>query len=225
MAARTKITEAELCGQFIKWLQQFPGWTVYAETGGWDMLLVRGDGVQLGIQAKLQFNATLLRQTLPARWDTEGPDYRAILLPTGSNTRDVRDVCQFCGIVHIYATTSWFHPGLDLDDWPAWCPKRRIELPEFVPDVTAGASAPLQLTNWKIRALRLCARLEINGHVTAADFKRLALDKRRWVNGSDWLRLDANGEHYTRGRALRFDKQHPEVFKKILSEERAEAQQ
>lgn len=222
MRKMERITEAELCRLFIRWLQQFPGWTVYAETGGWDMLLVRGDGVQIGIQAKLHFNATLLRQTLPSRYDKEGPDYRAILLPTGSTTRDVHDVCQFCGIVHVHRHyRDDFTPSLDLDDWPAWCPKKRIELPAFVPDVTAGASAPLQLTNWKIRALRLCALLAIKGHVTDSDFRRLALDKRRWVNGSDWLQLVPNGEHYTRGRSLRFDKQHPDVFKQVLAEERS----
>jgi hypothetical protein len=92
---RTFKTETELCAAFIPWAAQ-QGWTAYAETAGWDILLVDAGGRQLGIQAKLRFNATLLRQVLPEQYQCEvGPDFRAILLPARV---DLRGVLQICGI-------------------------------------------------------------------------------------------------------------------------------
>ncbi len=75
-------TEADLCDAFISWaLKQ--GWTSYAETGGFDILLVK-DGTQVAVEAKLKFNTTVLGQILPSRYghDLEhGPDFRAVLVP------------------------------------------------------------------------------------------------------------------------------------------------
>ena len=107
----TKRTEAGLCAAFIEALE--PGWTVYPETAGWDMLLVLEErreytamekrvrlrcgqdyplesGTQVGIEAKLRGNFKVLSQALPSiAWcDVEeqaGPDFRAVLIPKGSS--------------------------------------------------------------------------------------------------------------------------------------------
>ncbi len=58
-------TEAELCAAFIEYAQRGEAWTAYAETCGWDILLVRkADGFQIGIQAKLNYNMKVLSQCL-----------------------------------------------------------------------------------------------------------------------------------------------------------------
>ena len=49
-------------------------WTSYPETEGWDLLLVREDGLQLGIEAKLALNLEVLVQALGRGRDGVGPD-------------------------------------------------------------------------------------------------------------------------------------------------------
>jgi hypothetical protein len=239
-------TEAALCADFIRWVKdeagkfyrgvKTPVWTPYAETAGWDILLVAGDGTQIGIQAKLKFNMKVLHQSLPGgwrAWHDSGPDYRAILIP--ENDGIVEDICGALGLTVFHPTyrvggtesVMQFHPGLTMvwgDGWHYWSPHKRCELPEFVPDVVAGDSAPVQLTKWKIAALRIVATLEVRGHVTRKDFRTYDLDSRRWTGPGGWLvprseRMQDAGQ-YVRGPALDFDRQHPEVYAKVLAEVR-----
>jgi hypothetical protein len=239
-------TEAALCADFIKWVKEtsgkyaggrgvkVPNWTPYAETAGWDILLVGDDGAQIGIQAKLKFNMKVLHQCLPGSWDAwhdAGPDYRAVLVPDGDSAH--ADICGALGLKMIHRLGGWrerneFEPGLHMDCWNGgwhyWSPKKRCELPEFVPDVVAGDSAPVQLTKWKIAALRIVATLEVRGHITRQDFRSYGIDPRRWTGPSGWLvprseRMQHAGQ-YVRGTGLDFDRQHPEVYAKVLAEVR-----
>lgn len=240
-------SEAELCAAFLLWAQgeggrrgcgvETPAWTPYAETADWDILLVGADGTQIGIQAKQRFNMKVLQQTLPdgtyGGWRDSGPDYRAILIP--ERDEGARAVCGALGIT-VFAPHGYcgrgeggnlihqFAPGLDMENfggWHYWSPRKRCELPDFVPDVAAGASGPVQLTKWKVQALRLIARLEIRGHITRQDFRDLGIDSRRWMGPQGWLQSDAArpGE-FTRGDALDFDRQHPQVYAQVLEEAR-----
>jgi hypothetical protein len=129
---------------------------------------------------------------------------------------------------HARNSGPWLLPGLNECDhasggWHYWSPRKRCELPDFVPDVVAGASGPVQLTKWKVQALRLVARLEIRGHVTRQDFRTLGIDPRRWLGPQGWLQADPErpGE-FTRGDALDFDRQHPTVYAQVLAETRAQ---
>ena len=110
---KTYATEAELCTAFINWIKSENGktlgrdtapiWTPYAETAGWDILLVADDGTQIGIEAKLKFNMKVLAQSLPDCWDTyadyPGPDYRAVLVPKFDS--DHERICAALGLVMI----------------------------------------------------------------------------------------------------------------------------
>lgn len=222
-------TEAELCAAFIKCaLEQ--GWTAYPETCDFDIVLVR-DGVQVGIQAKMAFNATLLRQILPSpHADRVGsPAHLGILLPTYD--RDVNDVCRLLGIAYFKPAQQWrsdhdnhtFVP--DIEHGITWdhAGYRPIDLPEYVPDVIAGAPAPVVLSEWKIKALRLCAILAIRGYVVSEDFKWVGLDRRRWmVPYNGWLKaVHLKPGRWVAGEKLHFPEQHPEVFPKIVEEMRA----
>jgi hypothetical protein len=240
-------TEADLCAAFIAWVKasagkwtygvQTPAWTPYAETANWDILLVAADGTQIGIQAKQRFNLKVLSQTLPATWEAwrdYGPDYRAILVPERDS--DAECLCRALGLV-MFAPSSrdyrflqdgptWdFSPSLSMEHhnggWHYWSPRERCKLPEFVPDVVAGASGPVQLTTWKVKALRLIARLELRGHVTREDFRLLGMDPRLWLGPRGWLLSDpARPGLYTRGAALNIDAQHPQVYAEVLEETR-----
>ncbi len=226
-------TEADLCAAFIKALPK--DWTPYAETGGWDILLVRNsDGFQVGIEAKLKFNAIVLQQCLEEYgWgaEHEGPDSRAVLVPDGEGS--LRPLADYIGltVIQMRVPRGWsgpeFLPSLPSekhpyanDQWHEWCPAKRHRLPAYVPDVAAGNPAPVQLTEWKIKALKLLVLAETRGHVTRADFKFLGLDHRRWISAGGWLRLtEKRGQysiHSEPPMGLRL--QHPRVYEEIKAD-------
>jgi len=241
-------TEAALCADFLAWVTRSagavvygkvtPAWQAYAETAGWDVLLVAPDGTQIGVQAKLRFNLKVLSQALPNHWNDwhdRGPDYRAVLVP--EHDADADRLCAALGLMLISRRGDhWtpagivpeFSPGLNMEHgnggWHYWCPAQRCALPEFVPDVPAGASGPVQLTAWKIAALRIVAVLELRGHVTRKDFVDQRLDSRRWTGPSGWLLPSGTPGHYLRGPDLRFDQQHPQVYAEVLAEMREKVQ-
>ncbi len=86
-AAPSFIKESDLCAAFTQAVARDLDWTAFNETAGFDILLVRKDGIQIGIEAKLKLNAKVVTQALP-RWlgveyGAIGPHYRAVLVPVG----------------------------------------------------------------------------------------------------------------------------------------------
>lgn len=219
-------TEAAMCASFIKWAEK-QGWKSYAETEGWDILLVAVDGTQIGIQAKLRFNMKVLQQAVEnGLWGNEtGPDFRAVLVPDSGG----QDICAALGMTMIYCGGVMrdyfeFFPRLPTssvfcaNDWHWLNPTKRHPVPAYMPDVIAGASAPIQLTQWKVGALKITALLDVRGYVTRTDFKMMKIDHRRWVNDSKWLVPTGQPGQYARGPELRFDQQHPQVYAQIRAE-------
>jgi hypothetical protein len=222
-------TEADLCTAFLASVDSAK-WVPYPETAGWDVLMVRrADGFQIGIQAKQKLNTEVINQALEDyhHWSSPhpGPDCRALLVPS-SNGFSL--ICKYLALVVIVPVQQhndkWrFSPYLpdappapQYSDWPEWAPAKRHKLPDYVPDVIAGASGPVQLTDWKIKAIKLAVMLERAGSVCRADFAFLRLDHRRWVEGR-WLQLE-NGA-FVRGSGWpQFDKIHPRVYKEIAAD-------
>lgn len=234
-------TEAALCADFLAWVKaesgsmrrgrRVPAWTPYAETAGWDILLVAEDGTQIGIQAKLKFNMKVLAQSIPdcwEHWHDRGPDFRAVLVPERDGSHEAICAClglmMFAPSPRCYGSSGKeFGPGLDMEHaigWHYWSPLTRCPLPEFVPDVVAGAAGPVQLTTWKIAALRVIATMELQGYVTKADFRRLNVDPRAWTGPAGWLKPGAEAGQFVRG-SVDFDRQHPVVFAQVLESVRA----
>ena len=80
---------------------------------------------------------------------------------------------------------------------------------------------PVQLTRWKVAALRVFARLEIRGHVTRKDFRDLGIDARRWLGpGVSWLQPGTAPGTYIAGERPSLAAQHPEVWPQVLVDER-----
>lgn len=235
-------TEADLCAAFIATVNP-EEWTVYAETAGWDILLARkSDGFQIGIQAKLQFNAHVVSQTLETwRVEMSGPDCRAVLVPD-SGAKGLSEICHALGITVItIETTRWgsawgvnesrdkkfvSRPELPTepdrhrgnDKWHERAPVEREKLPQYVPDVVAGAAAPVQLTEWKIKAIKIAVTLEKRGFLTREDFKHIGINIQRWMpNQGHWLRVIPGG--YVAGKGLpNFKAQHPRVYDEIAAD-------
>lgn len=216
-------TEADLCTAFVAAIPA--SWTAYAETAGFDILLVRvDDGLQIGVEAKLKLNAEVVVQA-SKEWGhdatAEGPDFRAALVPAGQHVKGMADICAKLGVTVISMTHpdrieqryGWRPPAFRPDlpnktltlywsgkerDWYDWCPAKRCVLPEYIPDVTAGHSAPVALTDWKIRAIKLLILLERQGFVTKADFKHVGIDASRWTR--HWLEHGAERGQFVSGR-------------------------
>ena len=228
--------EADLCAAFMAWLP--PGWTAYPEWAGWDILIARDeDGFQIGIEAKLRLNAAVLGQAIETGWDCTqpGPDCRAVLVPYGRDGSlrriataiglTVVTICPAARHLHIGRRRNGFDgypelPGLAdfaARGWHELAPVTRLQLPDYVPDVTAGASAPVRLTDWKIRAIKVCIIVERRGWVARHDFRALGIDHRRWmIPLSGWLVPGPRKGAYVRGpRFPDFRREHPRNFAEI----------
>jgi len=224
-------TEAEMCSSFMTEIRKYPGWVCYPETAGWDILLARSDGTQIGVQAKLKFNISVLSQAIESRtsWGSyTGPDYRAVLIPDDHRTN--RSLCEALGLEMITARRNYngiieFRPRLDdrdvFDHWHYCNPDKRHELPYYIPDVAAGVPAPTQLTMWKIAALEICAVIELRGFVRRQDFSLAGIDHRRWTQF--WLEVvpDNPGAYRWKKEKQKFAEQHPEVYPQVLEKVRA----
>jgi hypothetical protein len=228
-------TEAALCDAFMFWARA-QGWVCYPETDGWDLILVDRHGFQIGIEAKLRLNLKVIQQALPIYGGASvGPDHRALLVPDYDGS--LERLLESLGLYVFHAGSSdrypfrHHEPELRGEAWTRrgetnmfdWNPVRRCTLPEYVPDVRAGVSAPLQLTPWKIGALKVLAHLERHSTITRAQIKAFHIDPRGWTDGKRWLvPFDGDpkrGGRYIKGKNCpRFDQQHPTVYAQVLAD-------
>lgn len=206
-------------------------WTVYPETAGWDLLLVHRDGYQLGLEAKLSLNAKVLCQALAGSssyWQEEGPDYRGVLVPSGKCQNHLAPIAKALGIgiVPVHPKERGVWRGIDLPDerqnwsvdkWPGWLPQKRCAVPDYIPDVEAGHSAPVMLTPWKVKAIKLMILLERRGRVTRADMKALQISPTRWTDHwYGFLTADREAGGYVRcDRTPDLKAQHPRNWTEI----------
>jgi hypothetical protein len=232
-------SEAELCRAFISQLPK--GWTAYAESCNFDIVLAHADGTQIGIEAKLTLNAKVILQAVDrtTKYREKGPDFRAVLVPAGTAGHEMKAIAKLLGLTTIemkskelyletkrkYMENDKFTPHLPLDPRTAWrandywidcAPIDRLKLPEYVPDVTAGASAPSQLSEWKIKAIKICVLLEKIGYVTPMDFAEIGIDRGRFVT-MGWIKMNPEKRgHYLPGFcALDLRRVHPRNYVEI----------
>lgn len=228
-------TEAELVTEFLAQLQRGRRknieqvWTVYPETAGWDLLLVHSSGFQVGLEAKLSMNAKVIDQALSGQhriWEQIGPDYRGIIVPDDKLQLHLSNICHAIGIgiVVIRPVEHGIYRYLNLPgeesystSWPNWLPAERCKLPDFIPDVEAGIASPVQLTDWKVKAIKLMIVLERRGYVTRADMKALKISPSRWTDGWHGFldRAPERGGYVANSRTPDLRTQHPRNYAEI----------
>jgi hypothetical protein len=205
--------ETELCAAFIDDATK-RGWTCYPETAGFDILCVNQGGFQLGIQAKLKLNWKVIEQIIPNdTWPRAAPHHLGVLVPDGNPL--IANILRRCAGIEVFHFEPWSKTFF----WPCFFedqnPKKLCAIPDYIPDVEAGASAPRTLSPWKIQALRIIADCETAGFVTRANFRTRRIDMRRWTQ-SGWLKPVGNGK-WVLGD-VDFHTLHPTVYAKILDE-------
>lgn len=196
-------SEHELCDVLIQHAKE-NGWSVYPETSGFDILLVKD--IQIGVQAKLKDNLEVLAQSVEYCsfynkhsdfvFTTPEPDLHAVLVPRSS--KDFQKVARALGIYVIHgAIPKWdfttgkcewikaIEPYTSLDKYNKKYltnSKKKCWVPEIQISVPAGVKSPKLVTEWKIKAIRLCIKLKQNGYLTSKDFKDEKVNMTLWVN-------------------------------------------
>lgn len=229
------IKETDLCAAFIKSIPE--EWVAYPETGGFDILLVRKeDGFQIGIEAKLKLNAKVILQAVERKEHYyityPGPDCRAVLVPEDFCNGELAGISRLLNITVIKMrepkeTRDFkiypFHPQLPknkdsyIDEWFEICPQKRMKLPEWIPDVAAGAPSPLTLTPWKVKAIKIAVTVEKRGYVTRKDFEHFKIHMSLWTQ-RDWLSKDGQGGWKQGENFPNFRTQHPVNYEEIAAD-------
>ena len=114
----------------------------------------------------------------------------------------------------VWLEGHWWNTSVN---WFDMAPTRRLVLPEYVPEVAAGVPAPIVLSDWKIKAIRVCVVVVRRGSINRLLFRALAIDPSRWMDGH-WLAPgNCRGEWVAGPRfpAEKWRADHPSVFAQI----------
>lgn len=106
------------------------------------------------------------------------------------------------------------------DDWYDLCPVSQVELPEYVPDVSAGHPSPVVLGHWKIQAIKVCVWVERTGSITRRHFKALGIDPGRWMTGF-WLKKGSVRGNWVAGPDFplaQYKTVHPTIVDKVIAD-------
>lgn len=73
----------------------------------------------------------------------------------------------------------------------------------------------MKLSEWKIKAIKICIILERTGYLTRKDFAEIKIDHRRFLD-MEWMKHSDERGKYVAGRyPLDLRRQHPKVYPQI----------
>jgi hypothetical protein len=118
---------------------------------------------------------------------------------------------------------GWRHYYPALFDWN---PENRVTLPNIVPLVAAGVPAPIRMTPWKMGAMRVLARLRVQGYITAKQITEDGISPSIWTQVQQrpggsfrWLVQGVvRGQWVESPDITKIDQQHPELYAHALAE-------
>lgn len=246
--------EASLCDMFIRDMRAMGGWTIYPETAGFDILLVRdATGHQLGVEAKLQLNAKVASQILPSdrmgyRTGVPGPDFRAVIVPCITESNEgIAEMLRILG-VQVFAPDTRYRGEMQFTLTRHYGQKDARAF-----DITHGELMEWDLAwhDWNppkrcelpsivpdVRAgvpapLRLTP-WKIGALKVLADLELDGFVTAKSVRdhnvdarrfcASDGWLVALGGGRWGRGSVPAFDQQHPEAYAQILAEAKAKRQ-
>ena len=222
-------SENDLCNVLIEYAKD-DGWKTYPETSRWDILLVK-NGIQIGVQAKLKDNIEVLAQAIYEE-DGFSPDIRAVLVPHASKYfKKVADGLRVFVIegarldwnfnITRSAEGNWVKEIItDLNRYNKKYlreSKNKCWVPEVEINTPAGIKSPKLITPWKIKAVKLCLKLNEVGFLTSKDFAEekisITLWKKKWliVNG----KIGKSNKYIKKVGAILPDETYPEIVEAI----------
>jgi hypothetical protein len=232
-------SEKELCAWFNQ-IAVSGGWTVYPETAGWDMLLVRdfcGKKIFAGVQAKLHYNIHVIEQVLQ---NSSQVHHKVVLVPDANSSivtvalgmviirwkRDAESVfLTNYEKFHEIGCPEFYFP-VDNDKIP-WTPD---VCPDWLP---SGDSSPRRIGVWMQNAIKLLAHAKLNGgKLRTDDFFRYKMRAGLWTRNG-WVEKikKEDGRHWLysvpekgNARNPRPDMIHPEYLEKMIEKMRAESE-
>lgn len=228
-------TENELCNIFIVYAKN-NNWKVFPETSNFDILIVKNN-FQIGIQAKLIPNIEVLDQAIAGRqsdninikWANPSPHIRAVLVPHAS--REFKNIANALGVFVIEGMKQirdimagqkyWIKEISGLDGYSKkhlTYPAKLCWTPEVEIDTPAGVKSPKIITQWKIKAVKLCLLLEAKGYLTIKDFKEAKVSSTLWIK-KRWL-IDSGDKEgglkkYIRTNIILPHEKYPEITEKL----------
>lgn len=239
------LCQAFLRGIPDEWLPypETAGWDILLvhRTGGWQI----GVEAKLTLNAKVlvqaidgrrheagpDFRAVLVGRVVAENAEIARALGLTVIVP--KSERAEVDWGPFAGFTKQGPRIPQFHPELPkvetlarISDWwgdwdkQTWfdCfPTRRHKLPDYVPEVACGVPSPMILSDWKIKAMRVCVWVEKHQIITRAQFKKLGIDPSRWMNGH-WLTAGANRGDWVAGKSFPADqmrREHPAIYARI----------
>ena len=227
--------ESELCDVLISYAKS-NGWKVYPETAGWDILLVKD--IQIGIQAKLKDNVDVLSQAIEGiqsanvniKFANPSPHLRAVLVPRAS--KEFRKVASALGVFIIEGVSLVWNYKTVKSHWGKEIktsldgynknylivPKRDCWVPEVEINVPAGVRSPRIITEWKIKAVKLCFKLNEKGYLTSKDFKDVKVSMVIWKIKKWLVPAEKNGKlmkYVKNPNAILPDMLYPEIVEAL----------
>lgn len=194
-------SEAALCAAYIKYAKTL-GFTVYPETGGWDMVLERR-GLLVGVEAKLRLNYHALRQAV----ERNNVDLKVVLFDLTPERKvlakaqwlaDFNTISLECRVIgvrtrelavktlpHTFALVEdrWgrrrplgYHIGRSASFWLTHYlhfPAERVWLPPLPADVEAGVKSPQSVGQFQIACIKLERIYDRRGWVSIYDARRI----------------------------------------------------
>lgn len=112
---------------------------------------------------------------------------------------------------------SWWGAWHDDKEWLDQFPEKRCDLPDYIPEVACGVPSPIILSDWKIKAMRVCVWVERNTTINRAAFRALGIDPSRWMNGH-WLKAAVARGEWAAGPgfpAPQMRREHPAAYSRI----------
>jgi hypothetical protein len=200
--------ESDLC-ELLTAEARSEGWKVFPETD-FDLLLVashdvrtRGasPGDQIGVEAKLAANVDVLGQAMPAKWGSKGPNFHAVLVPLPDPV--FIEIARRLGIMVVTASAHvwkwdpeskrtverWERVIRGFRELPATL-RHYYDEPIWYPDIEidtpAGVKSPKKITEWKVKAVRLCMQGLERGYLLTHDFHVAGISMTVW-NREGWI--------------------------------------
>jgi len=123
-------------------------------------------------------------------------------------TADFNDLDYLFSKEKLTPPRSYGYESLRLHDWN---PESRLPVSSVAPDLPAGVKSPVRMTAWKLCALHVLARLELQGRISAKQIQKTGCNPTIWTR--QWLTRSEDQGFWVAGENMPdLPRQFPEQY-------------